>query len=175
MQQQQQHVQPSTHQSFGGFQTAHTSSAPIANSSSYLPHDIFSTPVAPAPTSGYGGYAPAANMAPSAQPVYSSNFHSTPHQPIIQQSSVSYGGFQQPVQTQISAAQNQDFGDFESAKPVVATKKAAASDAWGNLVNLSDIKPKSEETQGVKSKQGTDFSTSFSGLDGFSKSQSSVS
>lgn len=76
-----------------------------------------------------------------------------------------------------NASQGGDFGDFESAKPTPATKAPSSTSDWEKLVNLSDIKVKTEEQKPKASGSSSsvhDHSMSFQGLDGFSKQQSTM-
>ena len=127
--------------------------------------DFFSAPSVPATQPAYG-YPLTAQPQASYQPAIQSQQAHTLQGP----GAGSFGGFQQSAHQQGTVTQNQDFGDFESAKPVVVAQKPA--DPWGTLVNLSDLKPKSEVQPGTsRANQAPDHSSSFHGLDGFSKPQ----
>jgi hypothetical protein len=116
------------------------------------------------------------NQFQNAAPAHVNPSYSTPQVNYGANNSNNFGSFQQAPAP--APQENQDFGDFESAKPVVPVKaKAAAVDNWSNLVNLSDIKSKNDVTassSAPKDKAGYGNQDSFSGLDGFSKPQNTV-
>ena len=78
----------------------------------------------------------------------------------------------QPPQAPPTASAEADFGDFEAA-PSVGKPKMDASSKWGDLGNLVDLgaigKVEPKKDSSVNSAPAT-----FSGLDGFSKSQQSM-
>lgn len=69
------------------------------------------------------------------------------------------------------AIEAQDFGDFESAKPVAPVAKNKKTNDWSNLVNLDNMSKAEPANGNGQAKKNDGFQDSFQGLDGFKRPQ----
>ena len=134
----------------------------------FAPQPHHSVPVQnPSNNFSHGAAMPLQGQYPAQTPAPVPNFAPQPGYP----GGVSYPlAQQQPVVSQ--AADVQDFGDFESAKPAApAAKSKPVKNDWSSLVNLDNMQTVSKLNGGSSQEKKNDGQDSFKGLDGFSKPQ----